>query len=667
MIKIGRTFLSFFSLLLFLSLGVCSRASAEVNLSLEIQPQHIGVGDQLQVTLSVQSDSDMDVAEPQFPDVTGLTLLNAQNSGQSTSSRMNIVNGKTDFSKTVSQQFDYLFQATQAGRITIPAIKVQVNGRDYATAPQSLQVLKTAQNDSAQNGRGLGGRGQQGRGGRPLDPFEDDDDMFSQLMKQRQRMVEELQKQMGGTNPFGGGSNPFGGFGAPQGKVPSVQLDVNTKESFFIYLDVDKKEVYEGEQVTANWYIYTRGNLESIDRAKFPDLKGFWKEIIEEVPSLQFSEEIVNGVPFRKALLASHALFPIKAGTAAIDEFKIKGKVRLPTQFGWGQLQEYTRASRRVAIKVLPVPIEGKPQSFSGAVGQFQIQTHVDGLQFPAGQPFTLKVRFEGSGNAKLIELPQINWPTNLEVYDTKSESKFFKDGQSYKEFEILLIPRNEGETSIPKIEFSYFDPKLKQYVTKPTEEIHLKITAATAQSGQNYKSPLSSGSTGIESQTALAPILEMPGAFSWLGYRMPLMLGVLVLIFGLTSTLFAQKYTGLNHGPQIRKIVDAKLAKIENSLKQEKHKDVGVESTNLIYLLLSQMSHQSIGQGDWSQMIQQVPQNYRDRFEEPLQKLFDYFQIVGFAPDEVKKQILSQRPLGDAIAELKKTSHSIADELSKA
>jgi len=661
MAKIGKLFLSLLSIIFFNQV-----VWAEVNLSVEIQPQQVGVGDQLQVTLIVQSDSDLAVDEPHIPEIAGLTLLNAQNSGQSTSSRMNIVNGKTDFSKTVSQQFDFLFQATQAGRVTIPALNIQVNGQQYSTTAQSLQILKTAQNNSAQSGRGFGGQSQQGRHGRQADPFDDDDDMFSQLMKQRQRMIEEMQKQLGSNNPFGGGNNPFGaGFGQPQGKVPSVQLDVNTKESFFIYLDVDKKEVYEGEQVTANWYIYTRGNMESIDRAKFPDLKGFWKEIVEEVPSLQFSEEIVNGVPFRKALLASHALFPIKAGTAVIDEFKIKGKVRTPTQFGWGQLQEYTRASKRVAIKVLPLPADGKPQSFSGAVGQFQIQTHVDGLQFPAGQPFTLKVRFEGAGNAKLIELPQVNWPANLEVYDTKSEAKFFKDGQSYKEFEILLIPRNEGETQIPKIEFSYFDPKLKQYVTKSTEEIQLKITPATTPTGQNYYSK-NAGQAKSEAQTSMQPILEMPGNFSWLSYRMPVMLGSLLFLFGVMGMVFGKKYTSLSHGPQIRKIIDGKLEKIDSAYKQAKQKDVGVESINLIYLLIGQMAHQNIGQGDWAQMIQHVPQNYRDRFEESLQKLFDYFQIVGFAPDAVNQQVLSQRPLVDAIAELRKTSHAIAEELPK-
>jgi len=76
-----------------------------------------------------------------------------------------------------------------------------------------------------------------------------------------------------------------------------VTLDVNMNEAFFLWLETDKKSAYEGEQVTANWYLYTRGQIESLDRAKFPDLKGFWKEIIEEVPALQFEEVLVNNVP----------------------------------------------------------------------------------------------------------------------------------------------------------------------------------------------------------------------------------------------------------------------------------------------------------------------------------------------------------------------------------
>ncbi len=667
--KIGNLFFYF---LFFSNLIFASLAMAEVNLSVEVNPESVGVGDQIQITLMVQSNEDLNVADPEFPQTAGLNLLQAQNSGQSSSSRMNIINGKTEFSKTVSQQYDYIVQATKAGFVTIPSFQVNVNGKTIATAPQKISVSATAQNQKNIRGRS---RPQQMQPSIPGE--EDDDDMFSQLMKQRQKMMEDLQKQMGQPSRGGRGNsggnnsgqqNPlnqfFGGAVQDPVEVQSKKLDVNEKESYFIYLDIDKKEVYEGEQITANWYIYTRGNLEAIDRAKFPDLKGFWKEIIEEVPNLQFVDEIVNGVRFRKGLLASHALFPIKAGIAVVDEFKIKGKIRLPTQFGWGQLQEYTRASKRTSIKVLPLPTDGKPQSFSGAVGQFQIQTQVEGLQFPANQPFTLKVRFEGSGNAKLIELPPINWPEGLEVYDTKSESKFFKNGQSYKEFEILLVPKNKGDIEIPQIVFSYFDPAEKKYVTKTTESLKLNITEGTVSSSSANSKTAVAGAENKNVSTEFKPVLELPGTFSWQQYRLQILFGSLALMIGVMCAVFFKNYLQINHGPQFKKRVDQKISMIQKSVDSKNDRAVGSESVNLIYMLLAQMAQQNTATTEWSQMISQVPQNYRDQFEKSLAEQFEYFQMIGFAPDEVKSQAIAKKSISESFEELKKLSAKIISDL---
>ena len=661
--KIGKFLFLFF--IFFLNF-----AFAEVSVSVEVNPESVGVGDQLQVSLIISSSEDLDVQEPQFPDVDGLTLLQAQNAGQSSSSRMNIVNGKTEFSKTVTQQYDLIFQATKMGFVTIPSFQITVNGKKISTAPQKISVSKTAQNNNQ-------AQAQKRSRPNPMDPLSEDqdDDMFAQLMKQRQRMIEDMQKQMqGGGNRNGRGNNngsqnsfnQFFGSGNEPAEVQSKKLDVNEKESFFIYLDIDKKEVYEGEQITANWYIYTRGNLEAIDRAKFPDLKGFWKEIIEEVPNVQFVEEIVNGVRFKKALLASHALFPIKSGVAVVDEFKIKGKIRLPTQFGWGQLSEYTRASRRTAIKVLPLPTEGKPHSFSGAVGQFQIQTQVEGLQFPANQPFTLKVRFEGSGNAKLIELPPINWPEGLEVYDTKSDSKFFKNGQSYKEFEILLVPKNKGDMKIPQIVFSYFDPEAKKYVTKSTEELNLKIIEGLPDK-PNLKSNTTLNSEAGKAEIETKPIFELPGNFSWLALRYEVFFGGLVFLILFLCTWFLKNYFKIHQGPQFKKIVEQKLNLIKKSIDHKNDRKVGTEAVNLIYLLLAQMAQQQNATSEWQQMILQVPQNYRDKFEAELSEKFEYFQMIGFAPEEVKLQLLSQKNILTTFDQLKKLSDKILAELPQA
>ncbi|MES2800868.1 MAG: BatD family protein [Bdellovibrionota bacterium] len=649
-----------FVLILFFQIFALSAMAAE-SLKVEIQPESVGIGDTVQIYLTVQSSEDFEMADPQISDIAGLKFLQGQNAGQSSSTRMNFINGKTDFSKTVQQQFIFQYEAVKAGIVTIPAITVEVNGKQIRSAPQKISV---SQNSQAQRQAGRPSGRPQYKGDED-DPLQADDDMFAQLMKQRQKMLEDVQRQMG--QGFGG-RNLGPNFNPQQpNQIPSRTIEgLNTNEAFFILLDADKKSAYEGEQITATWHIYTRGNLDSLDRAKFPDLKGFWKEIIEEVPSLQFTEERVNGEMYRKALLAAHALFPIKPGKTTIDEFKIKAKVRLPTQFGWGSQQEYTKSSKRLEVNVLPLPTEGKPLTFSGAVGQFQIQTQVDGTQFPAGQPISLRVRLEGQGNAKVIELPAIQWPENLEVYDTKSESKFFKDGLSYKEFEILVIAKNPGEVKIPQINFSYFDPTLKQYITKSTEEFSINITEAVK--GSNL-APLKA-SDKVEAQKAelekvFLPVTELSS--SWLPtaeLKLPFLVVISLTAIITVIAQFLLALKNLRMSPQLAFKVDTKLKVLEGAVKNKDYRLFGAEAINLLYLVTAHLAQEQSATQDWVALFYKMPENYRQSYEKKLNELFDYFQMVGFAPESLREQALSRNAPEEMMKEIKTTTLRIVSEL---
>lgn len=636
-----------------------SWAFADVSVKAELYPEDVAVGDQARVVLTVTSNEDFDVqGNPDFPPVDGITILQAQNGGRSSSSRMNIVNGKTDFSKTIIQSYEYVIQFNKKGFVSIPSISVNVGGTVSASAPIKVSVSAADQNRPRPRQR-------------PRAMDEDngiDDDMFSQLMKQRQKILEEVQNQMAGRGGGFGGSNPFNN--EPQ-EIPNLKLNnVNTNESFFVYADVDKTTAYEGEQVTTNWYIYVKGTIEAIDRAKFPDLKGFWKEIIEEVPGLSFTPAIVNGIPYKRALLASHALFPIKAGTVVIDEFKIKATVRNQTEFGWGQPHEYTKASRRMPITVLPLPLEGKPLSFSGAVGQFQIQTQVDGMQVKAGQPFALKIRFEGQGNAKLIELPPIEWPATLTVFDTKSESKFFKNGQSYKEFEILLIPNQEGEIKIPLITFSYFDPQQKKYVTKTTEELHLTAIKSDQPLPTLSKNSSSDLSTSGKASAELSPSLEWPGSFSWMAQRNLFFSLTAGLIIVFLSIQFGLQYSKLTGRPSLQVKVNEKIKKIDLAMKAQNIKNVGSESVNLIYLILDGMNTESgqkqMSSQDITERLAGLPLHYKEKYETRLNEIFSYFQMIGFAPDEVRNNLTRQKNIDGELTDLKSIAKEIAEDLGR-
>ena len=651
--KIGKiSFLIFAALMFFTSL-----VSADTQVSVSLDRNQVGLGEPFNFKLRVQSDEDFEVPIPDFPQVVGIEVINSAVGMRQSASHGSFGKGGMQFVTKIVQDYDYLLAAQKEGKLIIPVMDVVINGKTYKTQPLTVEVGDQFRGGKQRRGGQFPpGYGEEEAPANPFGGADDAEELFEQMLRQQQRL-------------FGQGlpTNPLGQPTQPQ-QVPSKNLNINTKDNFFVYLDVDKTLVYEGEQVTANWYIYTRGGIESLDRVKFPDLKGFWKEIIEEVPQLQFTEEIVNGVPYRKALLASHALFPIKPGVAIVDEFKIKAKLRAMAQFGWGKPYEVTKASKRTEIRVLPLPVEGKTTSFSGAVGTYRVTLRTEENSYPANQPFSVRVRYEGLGNAKLIDLPMINWPEGLEVYDTKSEAKFYKEGNSFKEFEILVIPRRTGEMTIPSIELSYFDPAQKKYVTEKTEPIVLTITEGQLNSIASISGdPNQSQQKSPEIRYMPTPILQLPEAglnlaqYRWWIYLFLFVAGVL------SSLLYSfAKIRELKVGNQAIIKINEKIEQIESHIEQKNLRKVGSEATNLIYLMTAQLAGQKNADQEMHLLVKEIPLLDQEKYLTRINMLFDYFQLLGFSPEEIMQNIILKTPVNEQFRELKNLANEIVEKLKK-
>jgi hypothetical protein len=602
--RIGKRFL-FVTLLL-----TAMSTWAAVTVNSTVDRNEMGMGDTLTVTVSVSSTESVDVQDPRIPNIAGFDLVNTWTSS-STSSKLMRGAGGMQFETVRRQDFNYMVTPQKNGNLSLPAFEVVVDGKTYTTKPIVIKV-------SAQ-GSGAASRPQAraNPGGFPDDEMDEEEALFNQLLQRR---------------------------AAPE---PSLKgLPKNQNEVLSVQLELDKTEVYEGEQIVANWYIYTRGNLLSLDRLKFPDLKGFWKEIIEEVPALNFTQEVVNGIPYRKALLASHALFPIKAGIAIVDEYKIKGSVQIPTNpfgnFGFGHAYTFNRASQRVKITVKPLPVEGKPQDFSGAVGQFEVRSSIEGNQFPVNQPFSLKVRFEGTGNAKLIELPPLGLPAGIEVYDTKSESKYFKNGRSYKEFEVLIIPRQEGALKIPAMSFSMFDPQSKKYVSKSTEAIEINIVAGSGAATNVFGATKSNTSDKPEKIAAKGPVLpnvlvSWNSSSSSKALAVNWVLGLLYAFIG--AGLFFKARREFDDGQKKKDIkieMQKRMKKVRLALENSDWRLVGTEMSNVIYYVLGELSGQGGASLEISKLLDQAPPSLRRDFGADFSKKIEIFQILSFAPESV-------------------------------
>jgi len=269
--------------------------------------------------------------------------------------------------------------------------------------------------------------------------------------------------------------------------------DEELKQNVFIRAIANKRNVVQGEQVTVTYKLYTKLNISSPQISKLPRYKGFWAEELETSNNIRFKVEMYKGVRYNSAVLKKVALFPTKSGKLTVTPFELEIPVMVKRKkrsndpfdaffndsfFGRTETIQFTATSNTVAINVSPLPSNGKPKSFSGAVGQFNFKAELDKNNVETNEAVTLKLTVSGSGNIELIDMPDVVLPPGFEKYEPKISKKVNRKStiSGFKSEEYLIVPRVAGVKVIKPIKFSYFDPRRKKYVELSSPQFTLTI-----------------------------------------------------------------------------------------------------------------------------------------------------------------------------------------------
>lgn len=293
--------------------------------------------------------------------------------------------------------------------------------------------------------------------------------------------------------------------GTPKAKDENNNSGVSNQEiaeNLFIRASLDKNRVYQGEQVTVTYKLYTRLNIAaqmSVD--KLPQYQGFWAEELETARNISFSNEVIDGKQYKVGLLKRVALFPSQSGKLEVTPFELTIPIQVQKKknpnniwddffgdpFGRSEIIEYPAKSNTLKIDVVPLPENNKPNSFRGAVGSYNFSASIDKQKTKTNEPITLKFNINGTGNIKLLELPPFELPNGFEKYDPKTDEQINRAGKisGTKKAEYLLIPRIAGSREIPAIEFSFFDPESKSYKTIKSKSFNVDIEQG--QGSENY------------------------------------------------------------------------------------------------------------------------------------------------------------------------------------
>jgi hypothetical protein len=120
------------------------------------------------------------------------------------------------------------------------------------------------------------------------------------------------------------------------------------------------------------------------------------------------------------------------------------------------------------SLAIRPIPDEGRPADYGGAVGQFDFAMDVRPRELKVGEPITVTLSLQGAGNISAVLPPSFRDAEAYKAYEARQVGNTpdtAAEGGA-KSFEQVVIPRTDGLKELPALQFSFFDPVSAQYRT---------------------------------------------------------------------------------------------------------------------------------------------------------------------------------------------------------
>lgn len=369
-----------------------------------------------------------------LPDLGSFDVLMGPSFSSSTS--VQIINGRS----SQSQDFAYTFilRAKEAGTYTIRPGSIEVDGKIVQSNTLTIQVVSGQPQGAATPGA--------------QDPGEDS--------------AEE--------------------------KTPTGTI---SKNDLFIRLELNRRQVWKGQQIIATVKLYANPNLplSGFEEVNLPTYEGFYTQDIDIPQQINFKREVYNDKIYQVGVLKKTVLFPQQTGNITIRPFSITTLVQQRVRqrsffddfFAGVQTVKARLTSDAVTVSVKELP--PAPADFSGGVGDFRLSSELSHAEVTTNDAVTLNIAISGTGNLRLIQTPKLTLSGDFEQYDPNSTDnvRASEGGVSgTKTIEYLFQPRYEGSYKIPPVTFSWFNPGSGQYERATTPEYALTVTRGSDDPG---------------------------------------------------------------------------------------------------------------------------------------------------------------------------------------
>jgi hypothetical protein len=280
------------------------------------------------------------------------------------------------------------------------------------------------------------------------------------------------------------------------GSDDGIQQAQNWSDVLFAKLTADRDSAYVQEPFELTLTIYSRQdlqmtgriNLEGLPESGLPDLK--WQE-------LEPTRDVVNNMVFdvrrfrartRALSSGSFAFKPVVTAQVAVQNRSSRRRSFFDDPFFNPLFSQVETRPVQVPIEpfdleIKPLPAEGRPAGFSGAVGQFHFQVSAKPVSVHPGDPITLTMSIEGDGNFDRITAPAFSADDQFRFYGDPTKAQT----NNLVAFEQVVSPKSTDITEIPPVAFSYFDTSSGEYRTLHSQPIALTVTAGSNDTAQVF------------------------------------------------------------------------------------------------------------------------------------------------------------------------------------
>ena len=395
-------------------------------------PSHVAVGEQFRLTYTVNTQNVSDFRAGSIPNE--LEVLIGPNRSMQSSYQM--INGHTSSSSSIT--YTYIVCASKNGTYTISPAHIVVDGKTISSNSLTIKVSGSAQSNSGSS---------------------------------RQHRNEEEEIRDAGSQISG--------------------------SDLFIKVSANKKRVHEQEPILLTYKVYTLVGLTSL-RGDMPDLKSFYTQEVDLPQQKSFSVETLNGRTYKTTTWSQYVMFPQTTGKLEIPSITFEGIVVQqnrnidPFEAFFNGGSGYVEVKKKIqapGIEIQVDPLPERPANFSGGVGKFNVSAQLDKTETKANDPISMRIIVSGTVNLKLIQQPVVKLPKDFDKYEPKvtDKSKLTTNGiEGSMVYDLLIVPRHQGQYEIPPVEFTYFDTAENAYKTVKSESFTLDVAKGSGAGAVN-------------------------------------------------------------------------------------------------------------------------------------------------------------------------------------